>query len=92
MFLGLLDPDRVHQSDVWIRIRILLSPSKKVRKTLIPIALRLLFDFLSLKMMYKYLQKVISKKLFKKFVFDGILGWVSDENGRIRIRIRIQIH
>jgi hypothetical protein len=37
MFLGFLDPD---QSEVWIRIWILLSPSKKkVRKTLIPTAL-----------------------------------------------------
>jgi hypothetical protein len=40
---------RIHQSEVWIRIRlriwILLSPSKKVRKTLIPTALRLLFTF-----------------------------------------------
>ncbi len=35
----------------WIRIRILLSPSKKVRKTLFSTALWLLFDFLSLKMM-----------------------------------------
>ncbi len=29
---------------------------------------------LSLKMMYMYLQKVISNKLFKKLVFFGILG------------------
>jgi hypothetical protein len=36
--------------------------AKKVRNTLIPTALLLLFDFLSLKMMY--LQKVISKKTF----------------------------
>ncbi len=36
--------------------------AKKVRKTLIPTALGRLFDFLSLKMMYMYLQKVISKK------------------------------
>jgi hypothetical protein len=40
--------------------------AKKVRKTLIPTALLLLFDFLSLKMMYEYmyLQKVKSKKTF----------------------------
>jgi hypothetical protein len=38
--------------------------AKKVRKTLIPTAFWLLFDFLSLKMMYMYLYKVISKKLF----------------------------
>ncbi len=35
--------------------------AKKVRKTLIPSDLRLLFDFLSWKMMYMYLRKVISK-------------------------------
>jgi hypothetical protein len=42
-----------------------LDPSitkQKVRKTLIP-------DFLSLKMMYMYLQKVISKKTFQKISF-----------------------
>ena len=40
--------------------------AKKSKKTLIPTALGLPFDFLSLKMMYKYLQKVINKKTFKK--------------------------
>jgi hypothetical protein len=39
-------------------------------------------------MMYMYLQKVISKKLFKKLVFCWHLGKVNDENSRIRIRIR----
>ncbi len=43
--------------------------AKKVRKTLIPTALWLIFDFLSLKMMYTYLQKVISKKTCKKICF-----------------------
>ncbi len=43
--------------------------AKKVRKTLIPTALRLLFDCLSLKMMYMYLQKVISKNTFQKISF-----------------------
>ncbi len=38
--------------------------AKKVRKTLIPTSLWLLFDFLSLEMMFIYLQKVISKKTF----------------------------
>ncbi len=38
--------------------------AKKVRKTLIPIVLWLLFDFFSLKMMYMYIYKVISKKTF----------------------------
>jgi hypothetical protein len=47
-----MDPDLDHQA-------------KKVRKTLIPTALGLLFDFLSLKMMYMYVQKVISKNLLK---------------------------
>jgi hypothetical protein len=40
---------RIHESQVWIRIRILLSSSKIVRKTLIPTVFLLLFDFLSLK-------------------------------------------
>jgi hypothetical protein len=40
--------------------------AKKVRKTLIPTALRLLFDFLSLKIMYMYLQKVKSQNFFFK--------------------------
>ncbi len=43
--------------------------AKKVRKTLIPTALWLLFDFLSLKMMYMYLKKAVSKKTFKKISF-----------------------
>jgi hypothetical protein len=34
MFLGLLDPDRIHQSEVRIRIRILLSLSKNSKKNL----------------------------------------------------------
>jgi hypothetical protein len=40
--------------------------AKKIRKTLIPTALPLLFEFLSLKMMNMYLQKVISKKKLSK--------------------------
>jgi hypothetical protein len=58
MFLGLLDPvpyPSVRGMDPDPD----LEESKKVRKTLIPTALRLLFDFLSLKMMYMYLQKAI---------------------------------
>ncbi len=42
MFLGLLDPDSASDPDP-------LSSSKNSKKTLIPIALLLLFDFLSLK-------------------------------------------
>ncbi len=41
--------------------------------------------------MYMYLQKVISKKLFKKLVFCWHLGKVNDENSRIWIRIEIRI-
>jgi hypothetical protein len=37
--------------------------------------------------MYMYLQKVISKKTFKKIVFCWHLGKVNEENSRIRIRI-----
>ncbi len=65
---------------------------KIVRKTLIPTALRLLFDFLSLKndVNVPYLQKVPNQqKNFSKF-FVGILN-VDDENSRIRIRIRIHL-
>jgi hypothetical protein len=60
VFLGLLDPD----PDSLVRG---LDPDpdpsiikqKYSRKTLISTVLCLLFDFLLLKMMYKYLQKVI---------------------------------
>jgi hypothetical protein len=38
--------------------------------------------------MYRYLQKVISKKKKKKKLFVDVLK-VTDENSRIRIRIRI---
>ncbi len=65
MFLGLLDPEpdpscRGMDPDPDLDP---LSPSKKSKKNLIPTALWLLFNFLSLKMMYMYLQKVISKKI-----------------------------
>jgi hypothetical protein len=70
MFLGFLDPDpnpSVRGMDPDLDPSI--TKQKSVRKTLIPTALSLLFDFLSLKMMYMYLQKVINKKTFKKLVF-----------------------
>jgi hypothetical protein len=38
-----------------------------------------------------YLQKVISRKTYKKLVFVGVLK-VSDENSRFRTQIRIRIH
>ncbi len=40
---------RIHQSEIWIRLRVLLSPIKNSKKILIPTAFWLLFDFLSLK-------------------------------------------
>ncbi len=60
---------QIHQSEVWIRLRIwiLLSPSKKVRKTLIPNASWLLFDFLSSKSNKQ-------KNFFLNLFFVGILG------------------
>ncbi len=76
--------------------------AKIVRKTLFSTALWLLFDFLSLKMLYMYLQKVISIKNFLTNIsfFVGILKF-NDKNSRIlirtvremdpRIQIRIQI-
>ncbi len=84
MFLGLLDP----YPDPSVR-GMDLDPSITKQKKEEKPWLLLLCDFLSLKMMYMYLQKVISKKLFKKLVFCWHLGKVNDENNRIRIRIRI---
>ena len=50
--------------------------AKKGRKTLIPTALWLLFDFLSFKMMFMYLQKVGNKQyiFFKNKFLVGLLG------------------
>jgi hypothetical protein len=90
MFLGLLDPDpdpsvrgmNPDPDPIWI----LLSPSKKSKKNLDSYCfVTFFFDFLSAKIMYMYLQKVISKKTSKKLVFCWHLGKVNDENGRIRI-------
>jgi hypothetical protein len=68
---------RIHQSEVWIRIRlriwILLSPSKKSKKNLFSSCFVTSFWlFIFEKMMYKYLQKVKSKKL--EIFFVGNLG------------------
>jgi hypothetical protein len=63
MFLDLLDPDQSVRYESGTGSGSFYHQAKKVRKTLIPTALRLLFDFLSLKKMYMYLQKVISKKI-----------------------------
>ncbi len=51
--------------------------AKIVRKTLIPTALWPLFDFLSLKMMQAYIQKVISKKTCLKNLVFLLPSWRS---------------
>jgi hypothetical protein len=74
MFLGLLDPDPdplvrgTYESGSVSKSRSgsFYHQAKKVRKTLIPTALWLLFDFLSLKIMYMYFQDVKRKKLKRK--------------------------
>jgi hypothetical protein len=58
-----------------------------VRKTLISTVF-LTSYYINYINMYRYLQKVISRKNFFLLVFVCILK-VNDENGRIRIRIRI---
>jgi hypothetical protein len=70
-----------HQSEVWIssrirlRIWILLSPSKKVRKTLIPTALWLLFWLFIFENDVQVLSKSNTQKnCLKNLFFVGILG------------------
>jgi hypothetical protein len=58
MFFGLLDPDL----DPLIRSGSFYHQAKLIRKTLNPTALWLLFDFLSLKMIYS---KCTSKKIYR---------------------------
>jgi hypothetical protein len=91
MFLGLLDPD----PDPSVRGMDpdpdpdLLSSCKNSKKNLDSYYFVTLFDFLSLENYVNvgYLQKVLSKKMFKqKWFFVGILK-VNDEKSRIRIRI-----
>ncbi len=53
---------QIHQFEVWIRIWILLSPTIKSKKNLDSFCVVTSFDFLSLKMMYKYLQKSNKQK------------------------------
>ncbi len=61
MFLGLLDPDpSARGMDPVPDLDPSITKQKKVRKTLIPTALRLLFDFLPLKIMY--LKKVPNRQ------------------------------
>ncbi len=88
MFLGLLDPDRIRQSEVWIRI--LLSSSKNSKKNLDSYYFVTSYCFLSLKNDVNLPSKVISKSFFSKLVFCSRLEgqW---RNNRIWIRIRIQI-
>jgi hypothetical protein len=62
MFLGLLDSD---PDPLFRGTHLDQDPSitkQNRRKTLIPTVLWLLYDFLSKKMVQKYLQKVISRK------------------------------
>jgi hypothetical protein len=86
MFLGLLDPDpdpSVRGMDPNPDPAPDPDPSitkQKSKKNLDSYCFVTFFDFLSLKMMYKYLQKVMSKKV-------GILR----RSVMIRIRIRIRI-
>jgi hypothetical protein len=83
---------RIHLSEVWIRIRILLSSCKNRKKNLDSYYFVTLFDFLSLE---NYVNVPSNsnkqKKCLNKNCFClGILK-VSDEKSRIRIRIRIRI-
>ncbi len=91
MFLGLLDPDPIHQSEVgivWNRIRILLSPCKYRKKP----SFLLLCDFFltfylwKMMLMYGYLQKGISRKNPDPLV-RGMDPWI-----QIRIRIHAKCH
>ncbi len=76
---------RICWSEVTLRVRILISSSKNSEKTLIPSVLRLLFDLLSLKMVYMLLPKVTGINIFlKNWFFVGVLK-VNDEKSRIRI-------
>ncbi len=78
---------RIHQSDVWIRIRILLSSSKKRKKN----RDSYYFGLLSLKNDVNVPSKSNKQKdFFLTSFFVGILK-VNDENIRIQIRIRIRI-
>ncbi len=93
---------QIHQSEVWIRIRILLSSCKNSKKTLDSFYFVTLFDFSSLKNHVNALSKSNSRKnCVKNQFFAGILK-VYDENSRILIQDpdplvrsmdpRIQIH
>ncbi len=64
MLLGL--PDQDHHYFVWIRIRILSSTSKSLRKTLISTIWWLLFDFLSMEADQNVSSKSNKQKNFKK--------------------------
>jgi hypothetical protein len=80
MFLGLLDPDQRYGSGSFYH------PAKIVRNTLIPIILRLLFDFLSLKnVVYVPSKSNKGKNFSKNYFFVGVLK-VNDENSRAWIR------
>jgi hypothetical protein len=86
---------RIHWSEVWIRIRILLwiririllSSCKKCKKNLDSYYFVTLFDFLSLKNDVNVASKSNKQKniVLKNKFFAGILK-VNDENSRIRIQ------
>ncbi len=84
---------RIHQSDEWIRIRILLwirillSSCKISKKNLDSYYFVALFDFLSLKNYVNVPLKVISRKIVLKISFFAGILKVNDKNSRIRIRI-----
>ncbi len=69
MFLGLSDPDPIHWSEVWIRIRILLrirvllSSCKNSKKNPDSYYFVTLFDFLSLKNSANVASKSINQKI-----------------------------
>jgi hypothetical protein len=78
---------RIHYSDVWIRIRILLSPSKNSKKKLASYCFVTSFWLFIFENYRNGPKKVKSKKILL-LVFVSILK-VNDENSSIRIRIRI---
>ncbi len=99
MCMGLPDPN----PSIFLRIQILLSMRKKVRKALISTIFWLLFYFLSLKtdVNVPYLQKLISKIIRKKPYFllassprkkQDPNPWYGSTDQRIRIRTKMAQH
>jgi hypothetical protein len=83
MFLGLLDPDPdplVRDIDTDPAPDPSITQAKIVRKKLESYFFETSFDFLSLKMVYMYLQKVLSQTIFKKL----ISFWLASIEGQWR--------